>query len=143
MRWPGKCSMGLGVIRIALISISSGIGHCLPDTGLAAVLDKPPKKRWRKVQRNLMLYENEVTLSGDGRTSDVLPNANITITFDGHFASAECGPYGPLDLHWRRPLSPCGDLSEPAIKCWCGRWESNPHSLRNRILSQANKYLTY
>ena len=32
---------------------------------------------------------------------------------------------------------PCGELIGPCYHSWCGRWESNPHSLRNGILNPA------
>src|SRR3546814_6441570 len=53
------------------------------------------------------------------------------------FRAAERGPCDPRASADAGSCPPCGGLFRACYLGWCGRWESNPHSLRNGILNPA------
>ena len=76
------------------------------------------------------------SICGDGCIPDGLQSASMTIASDCHFAQ-RTRAVRPLRSADAGSCPPCGGLYRACYLGWWGRWESNPHSLRNGILSLA------
>ena len=74
---------------------------------------------------------------GDGRIPSGIPTASMTMPFDCHFAGSGARPVWAAMPRSGMIPPPCGGANGSSREGWCGRWESNPHSLRNGILNPA------
>ena len=77
------------------------------------------------------------SICGDGCIPDGLPSASMTMPFDCHFAQRNAGRATLGRPLMQALVPPYGGLFRACCLGWCGRWESNPHSLRNGILNPA------